>query len=54
MIAAGIWVVGTILSIPNLIFFTTYTERFPNGEQRVICYAEWPDGITTESFQEYV
>ncbi|VVC27941.1 Neurokinin receptor,G protein-coupled receptor, rhodopsin-like,GPCR, rhodopsin-like, 7TM [Cinara cedri] len=54
MIAVSIWVVGTILSIPNLIFFTTYTEQFPNGEQRVICYAEWPDGITTESFQEYV
>lgn len=54
MIATSIWVVGTILSIPNLIFFTTHTEEFPNGDQRVICYAEWPDGITTNSFQEYV
>ncbi|XP_060840305.1 tachykinin-like peptides receptor 99D isoform X1 [Rhopalosiphum padi] len=54
MIATSIWVVGTILSIPNLIFFTTHTELFPNGDQRVICYAEWPDGITTNSFQEYV
>ncbi|XP_015377506.1 PREDICTED: tachykinin-like peptides receptor 99D, partial [Diuraphis noxia] len=54
MIATSIWVVGTILSIPNLIFFTTHTEQFPNGDQRVICYAEWPDGITTNSFQEYV
>ncbi|XP_050429344.1 tachykinin-like peptides receptor 99D isoform X1 [Adelges cooleyi] len=54
MIATGIWLISTVLSIPNLIFFTTTTEQFPNGEQRVICYAEWPDGITTESFQEYV
>ncbi|XP_050532584.1 tachykinin-like peptides receptor 99D isoform X2 [Daktulosphaira vitifoliae] len=56
MIAAGIWLISTILSIPNLIFFTTTTtaEKLRDGGERVICYAEWPDGSTTESFQEYV
>ncbi|XP_066909216.1 tachykinin-like peptides receptor 99D isoform X1 [Halyomorpha halys] len=53
-IAAGIWVIGSVFSLPMLIFFTTYTQDFTNGDQRVICYAEWPDGSTTVSYQEYL
>ncbi|XP_075216071.1 tachykinin-like peptides receptor 99D isoform X2 [Lycorma delicatula] len=53
-IAAVIWVVGTVLSLPMLIFFTTIVQEFPNGDSRVICYSEWPDGATNESYQEYL
>ncbi|XP_071443044.1 tachykinin-like peptides receptor 99D [Hetaerina americana] len=53
-IAMGIWAVATALSMPMLLFFTTYVHNFPNGEYRVICYAEWPDGPSPESYQEYV
>lgn len=52
-IAAGIWVIGVAFSLPMLLFFTTYTQDYQNGDQRVVCYAEWPDGATTESTQEY-
>ncbi|XP_055586420.1 tachykinin-like peptides receptor 99D isoform X2 [Uranotaenia lowii] len=48
-IAAAIWVVGIIISSPMLLFFTTY-----DLEDRVVCYAEWPDGPTNHSLQEYV
>nr|BAO01074.1 neuropeptide GPCR A24 [Nilaparvata lugens] len=53
-IAGAIWVVGTILSLPMLIFFTTVVQDFPNGDSRVVCYSEWPDGATNESYQEYL
>lgn len=53
-IAVIIWVIGIIVSCPMLVFFTTYNLYFKNGEYRVICYSEWPDGPTTRSFQEYV
>lgn len=53
-IAVIIWVIGVIVSCPMLVFFTTYNQIFKNGEYRVICYSEWPDGPTTHSFQEYV
>jgi tachykinin-like receptor len=53
-IALGIWVVGTALSMPNLLFFTTFVHEFPNGGRRIVCYAEWPDGPSIESYQEYM
>ncbi|XP_054262659.1 tachykinin-like peptides receptor 99D [Macrosteles quadrilineatus] len=53
-IAIAIWIVASIFSIPQFIFFTTYVQEFPNGDQRIICYSEWPDGPTTESYQEYL
>ncbi|RZF35287.1 hypothetical protein LSTR_LSTR011669 [Laodelphax striatellus] len=53
-IAGAIWVVGTVLSLPMLIFFTTVVQDFPNGDSRVVCYSEWPDGATNESYQEYL
>ncbi|KAG8267130.1 Substance-K receptor [Homalodisca vitripennis] len=53
-IVIAIWVVGILFSIPNFIFFTTYVQDFPNGDQRVVCYQEWPDGPTNESKQEYL
>ncbi|XP_069700376.1 tachykinin-like peptides receptor 99D isoform X2 [Periplaneta americana] len=53
-IALGIWVVGTALSMPMLVFFTTFAHEFSDGGIRVVCYAEWPDGPSTESYQEYI
>nr|XP_050860932.1 tachykinin-like peptides receptor 99D isoform X2 [Vespula vulgaris] len=54
-VAVVIWIVGAILSFPMLLFYTTYTQNFVNGEVRVICYSVWPDiddnGL---SFQEYL
>jgi tachykinin-like receptor len=50
----GIWVVGTALSMPNLLFFTTFAHEFSDGGTRVVCYAEWPDGPSIESYQEYM
>lgn len=54
-IAIFIWIVGAILSLPMLLFYTTYTQNYANGEVRVICYGEWPDrnedGI---SFDDYM
>lgn len=53
-IAATIWIVGIILSCPMLVFFTTFNQELRNGEVRIVCYAEWPDGPTNHSLQEYV
>lgn len=53
-IAVGTWFLGSVLSCPTLLYFTTYTQEFSMGESRVVCYAEWPDGPTTLSTQEYV
>ncbi|KAK9507750.1 hypothetical protein O3M35_007534 [Rhynocoris fuscipes] len=53
-IATSIWIVGFAFSFPNLIFFTTFVQEFPNGDNRVVCYAEWPDGSTNESYHEYM
>ncbi len=52
-IAGGIWVAGSIIGLPNLLFFTTFeTEATKDRDSQVLCYAEWPDGPQTESYQE--
>jgi tachykinin receptor 3 len=53
-IAATTWIVGFVISAPMLFFFTTFTMELKNGEVRVVCYSEWPDGATNYSMQEYV
>ncbi|XP_070502684.1 tachykinin-like peptides receptor 99D isoform X2 [Chironomus tepperi] len=52
-IAVLIWIIGIISSCPNFFFFTTFD--IPT-EDRVVCYAEWPDADreTNHSIQEYV
>ncbi|XP_029056380.1 tachykinin-like peptides receptor 99D isoform X1 [Osmia bicornis bicornis] len=54
-VAIVIWIVGAILSLPMLLFYTTYTQNFANGEVRVICYGDFPnkdqDGL---SYGEYL
>lgn len=49
-LALGIWVVGSAMSSPMLLYQTT---ELADGD-RVLCLAEWPDGPTTRSHQEYV
>lgn len=48
-VAIVIWIVGIILSLPMLLFYTTYTQNFKNGEIRVICYSDWPN-----TYDEYL
>ncbi|KAJ1529634.1 hypothetical protein ONE63_006398 [Megalurothrips usitatus] len=49
-LAVGIWVVGSAMSSPMLFYQTT---EVVDGD-RVLCYAVWPDGMTTHSQQEYI
>lgn len=53
-ILSAIWVIGSALSAPMLVFFTTVVQDFPNGDRRVICYPVWPDGETNDSNHEYL
>ena len=54
-IAAGIWAFGFLMSFPMLMYYTTYTQNFTNGEVRIICYASWPDqGTEGQSYAEYL
>ncbi|XP_017769026.1 PREDICTED: tachykinin-like peptides receptor 99D isoform X2 [Nicrophorus vespilloides] len=53
-LAMSTWVLGIAISSPYLFVFTTFTEKYKNGEERVICYAQWPDGATNESLYEYI
>lgn len=49
-----VWVCGIIIAVPNLITFTVVTQEFANGDTRVVCYSEWPDGATNASEMEYM
>ncbi|CAL1674033.1 unnamed protein product [Lasius platythorax] len=54
-VAIVIWIVGAILSLPMLLFYTTYTQNFMNGEVRVICYSDWPNRDENGlSYDEYL
>ncbi|XP_031767015.1 tachykinin-like peptides receptor 99D isoform X1 [Galleria mellonella] len=53
-IAAAIWAGSSVISSPNLIYFTTETTILPDGSTRRVCFPEWPDGITTRSQLEYI
>ncbi|CAG9768769.1 unnamed protein product [Ceutorhynchus assimilis] len=47
------WILGIIIGMPSLLYYKTYRDTYSNGEERVICYPEWPDGISNESLYEY-
>ncbi|GIY60814.1 tachykinin-like peptides receptor 99D [Caerostris darwini] len=53
-ITVWIWIFSVILSFPNLLYSVTRIETFVNGDHRVICYMEWPDGPMTQSDDEYM
>jgi tachykinin receptor 3 len=54
LLAVSTWLLGIIIGSPSLMFFRTYTMPYKDGEERVICYPEWPDGSTNESMMEYI
>ncbi|XP_066256639.1 tachykinin-like peptides receptor 99D isoform X2 [Euwallacea similis] len=48
------WVLGIIIGLPSLLYYKTYRDTYSNGEERVICYPEWPDTRNSnESLYEY-
>ncbi|RWS09339.1 tachykinin-like peptides receptor 99D, partial [Dinothrombium tinctorium] len=49
-----IWILSTILSFPNILYSTTQSEYFTNGDYRVICFNMWPDGYSSESSADYI
>lgn len=53
-IVSIIWICGMIAAAPNLVTYTILIQDFANGDQRVVCYSEWPDGETTQSELEYM
>ncbi|XP_054716391.1 tachykinin-like peptides receptor 99D [Uloborus diversus] len=53
-ICACIWLFGSILSLPNLLYSSTMVEVYLNGENRMVCFMVWPDGPSNESNQEYI
>ncbi|XP_013772923.1 tachykinin-like peptides receptor 99D [Limulus polyphemus] len=54
IITLCIWVAGSLLSLPNLLYSTTITEMFSNGDYRIICFMVWPDGYSNVSYTEYI
>ena len=53
-IALNIWVGGCLLSLPMLLYSTTAEIVYSDHSTRIICYANWPDGPTMESYQEFM
>ncbi|XP_065199720.1 tachykinin-like peptides receptor 99D isoform X2 [Planococcus citri] len=53
-IVTFIWIFGMIAAAPNLVTFTILTQHFANGDIRIVCYSEWPDGPTNQSEMEYI
>lgn len=43
-----------IAAAPNLVTFTILEQHFKNGDTRIVCYSEWPDGPTNQSEMEYM
>ncbi|XP_049846878.1 tachykinin-like peptides receptor 99D [Schistocerca gregaria] len=53
-IAGGIWVLGSLMSLPMLLFFTTAPLDKAGGETQIVCYPEWPDGPGPGSLYDYI
>ncbi|XP_015781284.1 tachykinin-like peptides receptor 99D [Tetranychus urticae] len=53
-ITLAIWIIGSILSLPNILYSTTKREYFLNGDYRDICFLDWPDGPATSSKFDYI
>ncbi|KAL3278805.1 hypothetical protein HHI36_016328 [Cryptolaemus montrouzieri] len=52
-LAISTWVVGVIIGLPSWLFYKTYHFSISDTEERIICFSEWPDGMTNESLMEY-
>ncbi|XP_044762535.1 tachykinin-like peptides receptor 99D [Coccinella septempunctata] len=53
LLAMSTWVVGFIIGLPSWLFYKTYHFSISETEERIICFSEWPDGVTNESMIEY-
>ncbi|XP_050312828.1 tachykinin-like peptides receptor 99D isoform X2 [Anthonomus grandis grandis] len=53
ILALFTWVMGIVIGMPSLLYYKTYRDRYASGDERVICYPEWPDGTTSDSLYEY-
>ncbi|XP_024939280.1 tachykinin-like peptides receptor 86C isoform X2 [Cephus cinctus] len=51
---ALIWFASALLALPCLLYSTTFTRRYSNGQSRNVCYMLWPDGRYPNSMMEYI
>ncbi|XP_015784551.1 tachykinin-like peptides receptor 86C [Tetranychus urticae] len=49
-----IWIIGAIISLPNLLFSMTVTYIYPDGSLRTVCLLKWPDGFAGYSSFDYI
>ncbi|XP_051171327.1 tachykinin-like peptides receptor 86C isoform X2 [Leptopilina boulardi] len=50
----SIWFASAMLAIPCLLYSTTNSRRYNNGNTRIVCYMQWPDGSYPNSKTEYM
>lgn len=50
----SIWFASAMLAIPCLLYSTTNSRRYNNGNTRIVCYMQWPDGSYPNSKTEYI
>ncbi|XP_046605787.1 tachykinin-like peptides receptor 86C isoform X1 [Neodiprion virginianus] len=51
---AMIWFASALLGLPCLLYSTTMTRSYSNGQVRIVCYMMWPDGRYPHSMTEYI
>ncbi|XP_066996206.2 tachykinin-like peptides receptor 99D [Anabrus simplex] len=54
IVVVCIWMLGSTLSLPMIAFYTTDGMELAEGDVRIVCYSEWPDGPSPHSYYEYV
>ena len=40
-----IWLASVAIAFPNLLYASTHTWNWDNGESRTVCFIQWPDGV---------
>ncbi|RWS19107.1 tachykinin-like peptides receptor 86C [Leptotrombidium deliense] len=53
-VLAVIWIMAFLISIPNIMYSTIFSYRYPDNEIRTVCILVWPDGIAGISFADYL
>eukprot|EP00095_Tigriopus_kingsejongensis_P002266 maker-scaffold633_size121756-snap-gene-0.27 protein:Tk02266 transcript:maker-scaffold633_size121756-snap-gene-0.27-mRNA-1 annotation:"tachykinin-like peptides receptor 86c" len=49
-----IWSAGSLVSLPSLLYSTTWTFAYGRGQNLTVCLLLWPDGPPTVSKQDYM
>ncbi|RWS06437.1 tachykinin-like peptides receptor 86C, partial [Dinothrombium tinctorium] len=49
-----IWLAAFLLALPGLLFSKTFTIQYLDGEHRILCTLEWPDGVSGFSRIDYI